>query len=251
VAKKKLDWYKMYPKDFDTDEAVKLMGLMEIGLFVMLLNHAWSNKSIPSDPESLARIARIPRVKFDPLWKLVSKCFVAREDGRLVNPRQEEERDEAKERSAHGKNGAEARWKGMPKRCSTDARASIEHQSSNATRVLPLLSASEKGSGEGLDVEDWFERIYSRHPKKGDKHLAQQYAVEALGGGRIDPALFERRHAAWCASEEWTWKNGARAPKLAQWILDEGWLYEPPGGSAEPTSQPELPLVRAPKDFVA
>jgi hypothetical protein len=85
----------------------------------------------------------------------------------------------------------------------------------------------------GEEFEEWAERQYARHPKKKDKQIFQQVAVEKIVDERLNPILFEERHKAWCASEDWKWKGGAKVPTLAQWILDDGWLYDPPRPEAE------------------
>lgn len=102
----RFEWYKKYPKDFHDDEVVKLMGLQEIGLYNILLDHAWTNGSIPENHEELAKIARVSKATIDKLWPLVGRKFSAAEEpepGRLVNARQERERLAASERSLKNK----------------------------------------------------------------------------------------------------------------------------------------------------
>jgi len=81
----------------------------------------------------------------------------------------------------------------------------------------------------GLPLDEFFEERYRAHPKKRDRTLAEQYMSQIPG---IETAEtqdeFRRGHDAWIRSEEWRWKNGAKAPTLAQFILDEGWKYPPP-----------------------
>jgi hypothetical protein len=94
----------------------------------------------------------------------------------------------------------------------------------------------EEGTPPSLDFHDWLERQYARHPKKRDKGLAERYAVESFEAGKFTLDEFERVHKLMCASEDWIWKNGAKAPTLAQWILDEGWRYPPVDEQATPPS---------------
>lgn len=83
----------------------------------------------------------------------------------------------------------------------------------------------------GTDFEAWFELQYSRHPNKREKTPSARLAAEAFAAGKFTLKDFDRRHAAWCATEAWTWKSGAKAPRsLGEWITDEGYRYDPPAG---------------------
>lgn len=91
-----LPYYKMYPKDFDADEAVRLMSLAELGLFLCCLNTAWANDGLPSDPDSIRVVAtRVSLAEFRKLWPKIEPAFPVSKDGRRRNPRQEKERGEA------------------------------------------------------------------------------------------------------------------------------------------------------------
>lgn len=85
----------------------------------------------------------------------------------------------------------------------------------------------------GFDFHGWLECQYARHPKKRDKGIATRYASESFAAGKFTLEEFESVHIAMCATDGWRWKDGAGAPTLAQWILDEGWRYPP----AEPADQ--------------
>lgn len=78
-------------------------------------------------------------------------------------------------------------------------------------------------------LSDWAECRYALHPKKGHKHAALRNLSEI--SGVTDPEWrkrFEEKHNAWIASDDWRWKGGAKAPWFDEWILDEGYLYDPP-----------------------
>lgn len=75
--------------------------------------------------------------------------------------------------------------------------------------------------------DDWFEDVYSRHPKKGDRGTAARYLSEVVESPGFTRTEFDRVHKLWCS--EWIRDQGGKfAPKLCQWILDKGWKY-PPG----------------------
>jgi hypothetical protein len=83
------------------------------------------------------------------------------------------------------------------------------------------------------DFEAWFERQYARHPNKRDKTPSARLAAVAFSEGKFALEEFEARHVAWCQTETWTWKNGARAPRsLGEWISDEGYRYDPRSAAA-------------------
>ena len=88
----------------------------------------------------------------------------------------------------------------------------------------------------------WFSRLYARHPKKKHKSLAYE-AIRRLWESSSDPqALFERIdrvHAYLCSTPDWKKNNGSFAPKLDEWIADEG--YEVTG---EHVDGPELPKLQ-------
>ncbi len=75
-------------------------------------------------------------------------------------------------------------------------------------------------------AHDWFEEMYTRHPKKKDRGLAEQNLSEVAVNG-FDRREFDRVHILWCA--EWAKDKPQFAPTLAQWILDQGWKYPPNG----------------------
>jgi hypothetical protein len=103
--------------------------------------------------------------------------------------------------------------------------------SSSGTVVVEKQSPQNGRQAElSFEIRDWFERQYARHPKKADRVLAEQQISEAIRLGKITMADCERVHIAWCESEEWRWKNGAKVKQTyAQWITDEGYRYMPNG----------------------
>lgn len=77
--------YQWYPKDYDTDEAVKLMTYEQEGIYRRLLDHQALHGSLPSDLRQIAML--VPKValkRFLSLWPGMSMKFTA-ENGRMVN----------------------------------------------------------------------------------------------------------------------------------------------------------------------
>jgi hypothetical protein len=80
-------------------------------------------------------------------------------------------------------------------------------------------------------LADFTERLYGFSQKRRDRILAESAIVEAFTGGKIGDdgvplAEVERRWKAQNATEDWRWKNGAKAQTLAQWITDGNYRYE-------------------------
>lgn len=108
--------FQWYPKDCDTDENVRCMDDAEFGFYVRCLNHAWLNNGLPESLEDIARIMGHTHGKIKKYWNRVGRCFVL-SDGRHKNSKQEGQRVTAREFrdevSAHGVDGASAKW-GIP-----------------------------------------------------------------------------------------------------------------------------------------
>ena len=96
------------------------------------------------------------------------------------------------------------------------------------------------------DGDIWFEEIYSRHPKKKDRTLAETLLSELKNLNRQE---FDRIHKLWCI--EWGKDQPKFAPSLANWISDQGWKYEPNGnssGASHKSNYPPLPTYEPPED---
>lgn len=77
--------YQWYPKDYDSDEAVKLMSYEQEGIYRRLLDHQALHGSIPAEPSEIAML--VPKVtlrRFLAVWPRIAGKF-ALVDGRLVN----------------------------------------------------------------------------------------------------------------------------------------------------------------------
>lgn len=105
--------YQWYPKDYDTDEAVKLMTYEQEGIYRRLLDHQALHGSIPALPAQIAML--VPKVslkRFLSLWPAIAVKFADR-DGRLQNGKLERvKEDTAAFREAKARGGrasAEAR----------------------------------------------------------------------------------------------------------------------------------------------
>lgn len=93
---KSLPYYPLYVDDFDEDPNVLAMNLAEVGLYQLALNESWKRGSIPAEPKALAVLIRRKPAEVCRAWPKVQPCWIENGiPGRLVNPRQERERDKA------------------------------------------------------------------------------------------------------------------------------------------------------------
>lgn len=97
----------------------------------------------------------------------------------------------------------------------------------NGLQSIPLPQPEpEPTVEETLAFSDWCEARYAKHPKKRDKFES----LRSLKRFCRDPAgraLFERNHDLFCETHEWTKQSGVFAPKLWEFVEDDGWKYPP------------------------
>lgn len=122
------------------------------------------------------------------------------------------------------------------------AKFSKGSSSSGIVVVESESSQNDHSPKSDFTIRDWFERQYARHPNKRDKILGEQQVSEHLRLGKLTLEDCERTHIAWCESEDWRWKNGAKVKQTyAQWISDEGYRYMPNGHAKAAESPYETP----------
>ena len=222
----RLPYFRMYPKDFDTDENVRMLDLTETGLFVLCLNHAWINDGLPADPEDIARALKIPNLS--KIWPRVSKCFYPDGD-RLRNKRQEEERSVAVAKSENNSRAART-----PRERLANAERTLSERKSNAERTLSerlsfdvqhARARAGSGSGSGFvsevseDFSERFSIAWSRH-RKNRREETRDLVAQILIGNGVDWDVFDRAHVGYCeywarhgwhvcpvSMLEW-WRNG-------------------------------------------
>jgi uncharacterized protein YdaU (DUF1376 family) len=248
---RELPYYKMWVKDFDTNENVRVLDFAELGLYVACLNHSWRNDGLPSDPREIARAIKATPKVFAKLWPRVSKCFALSDDGRVRNKRQEEERTRAAEKSAKSSQAVEIREKRRIERSSNDtsndhpralARADYAYDSVSGSSSEELEQKTNFVPREPVPIRtsrfpvaEWAERLYSQHPKKRERPLVEEACLKILKKcedlGVPPQPLFEkiaRIHALWAISEDWLKENARYCPRLAIWLDDEGWTTGAP-----------------------
>jgi len=138
-------WFPLYARDFLADDNVAAMTAEELGAYVRLLLHAWTNPGLPDDPKRLARLARISEDRWYEVWEAVEPCWTER-DGRLYQGRLEAERERAEQRACTAReNGARG---GRPRKTQSVPEPDAETQSvpSGIAKANPGESSAQSQS---------------------------------------------------------------------------------------------------------
>jgi uncharacterized protein YdaU (DUF1376 family) len=151
--------FQFYPKDFLTDENVRVMSLQERGAYITLICLCWTEGSLPSDANRLARLCGIPSTMFRKLWPAIAVCFREAGDDRLIHPRLEREREKQTSYRRRQSDAATLRWsqrhatavasysqatsEPMPETCHRNALLSSSSSVDLKTSSEPTITAPE------------------------------------------------------------------------------------------------------------
>lgn len=107
--------FQFYPADWVM--STRTMPAEARGVYIDLLSFAWTEDGLPADLAGLDSYVGLTKGKFKRLWDAhLAGRFEPRDDGKIVNPRQEVEREKQRrwrEKSAKGgKASGKARGKG-------------------------------------------------------------------------------------------------------------------------------------------
>jgi uncharacterized protein YdaU (DUF1376 family) len=159
---KELPYFRWFPKDAEADAKYAAMSLAELGLFHRCLNASWTNDGLPTNPEEIARVLRIPVKEFAKLWPRVVVCFSGQE--RLYNSRQEIERTRAISKSEQASDAVRRR-----RDRSTSDDTDVHTDDSSSDHIRPFESDSE-GSVFDLkqkrkpsmqaESDQWFDGVF-------------------------------------------------------------------------------------------
>lgn len=100
--------FQLYSNDFYVDTTD--WSPEEVGVYTRLLLVEWSNGPLPNDLDRLARIAGQTPKKFRHNWIYVSTKFVQNGEGKLINLRLEQTREEQRKYSESRSNNVKKRW---------------------------------------------------------------------------------------------------------------------------------------------
>jgi len=131
MPKNPVQFFALYPEDFQKDHLVKPMKAVHLGAYFSLILAAWDENppvSLPDDDETLATLARVDDATWKKIKGRVMACFVM-ENGRWVQKRLRKEYEKALEAIASKKKkakvAAEKRWS---EQCQTDATSNAQAQ---------------------------------------------------------------------------------------------------------------------------
>lgn len=182
----KLPYFPWYPQDCDTDERVRTMTDQEFGFFVRCLNHSWVNDGLPDSVAEIARIIGRTPAYATRMWKRIGPCFELHE-GRLRNPRQEQERIKAKTTSLARSNAAASRWDKQTE-CKSNANAyglqsyarsrepepDTDSKSEKHTHNVRAPLASDQTQTQTQTPSTRFEEFWEKYPRKQHRNQAAQ-----------------------------------------------------------------------------
>jgi len=125
--------------------------------------------------------------------------------------------------SRNGEETFQKQHETVPRARATESETDTEQKQSRADSVSPTI-----------DLAAFTERLYASGlpGKRKNRTLAEQAICDAYQRGKIGDGgvSFDQVESRWNAantSEDWAWKNGAKAQTLAEWITDGNYRYEP------------------------
>lgn len=214
MSKESAPAFQFYPRDFLTDERVRMMSHRERGIYITLLCLCWTEQSLPADLTALAKLVNVPAKPFIRLWEnsVLKGCFAIVND-RLRHKRLDAEREKQAQhhqiKSDSGKAGAEARWQGHSGANGSAIDVPMaKHSSSSATAsaTASSSSSSEKHKKQKPDFQG----------QKFDLFPWQRVKLERIFTGAYEWAIaFDKRIA----------DNGQTVPQdreaFWQWLLKQ------------------------------
>lgn len=227
--------FQFYPRDFLTSDKVARMSMTEVGIYFTLLCYAWMGHGLPKDLNQIAKLLRLPPVRFKKLWAgVLSECFEERK-GRLINPRQERQRKELEDYIAAcergGRRSADTRKEryGTSQPLRGDSRSDAEVVPNTASASLSASAIASSPSGERRAPIARRRRMDAAYEHEGGIYVPQRAHDDfsALHPGEDLIAWYE----SVCAS--WRGRNtGADMFKFWKARHDETWPPEKPSEAA-------------------
>lgn len=244
-------FYKMYPKDAETDENFRAMSDEELGFYWRCLNHSWLNNGLPSDAARRARVLGKSQHDHDRLWVVVGLCFqIAAEDSiRVINPRQEKERNEAKAKAEKAAESAKRRWTDAnvmrthsERICEVDAAQQCEGNARASGSGSVSVSGKDSPERKTIsirptpsNVEQRIRALADTQPDLQDYEPGISRAVQEIAGSaNPDTTLraMEENLPLWWAAM----RDGRAKVKKLRYVIGDG----------DYLRQPKAPVIQAP-----
>lgn len=223
--------FQFFPKDFLADENVALMTMAERGVYITLLCFCWTEGSVPSSIQSIARLCSMSSGSIKKMWPTIQRCFVET-DNRFRHKRLDAEREK---QAAWRNKLAESGRKGGLSR----DQASLKHTRMRA----PLESEGRKEQSEEFDLETAWLEFHEIYPAKGRSRQidAKGFYVEilmVLGDAARDKhiEIMKLMRDRWLPSDKWARGFVMREDEF---IRQESWNETP-----EPSPQYAARMIR-------
>jgi len=217
----KLPYFRWHPKDFDTDQNVRLMSMCEVGLYVLCLNHAWINGSLPNDVKKIAKIVGQPVAQVKKSWSAVAKCFEENAKGELINRRLEKEREWGTERHARAKEAVDLRGKKTRKNMGEEVE---NHDDPPAAH--PYVRAHASGSGSVSESESSFSGESSERGEEesapAEFPVVRRIWEKVIGRLKASERRSLEERVAQVPMPEDEWQERIEAYKQSQWAEKNG-----------------------------
>ncbi len=256
----RLPFFKWYPADAECDANFRAMDDADIGFYIRCLNHSWINGSIPADPIERARVLRTRVDVANRRWERVAKSFVnsTLDRDRLVNPRQELERESATSRCIKATESANRRYNrsanAVPTQCEGSAiqiQSQIQIEPPKPPAPVGARKRSKRDSPLNTEQKVWFDSWYELYPKKESVGQAEKTfgsMVTDLDTARaVFVAIREQRDGM---LQKIAAGERRFVPHPSTWISEKKWLDETAGPVVvSPVSQEPAEPVKCKPSF--
>jgi uncharacterized protein YdaU (DUF1376 family) len=238
--------FLFYIDDWLSSKKIDLMDAGEERGYLRLLLRAATEPDcgLPNDDAQLAVFSKLGSQWFRPTkdkeFRLGEKtsgmklreCFFE-QNGRLYNERLLKEfnhQNEVREKRVQaGSRGGNSRANALANAQQTGKQKATNDVCVSVSSFKEERSKKEAALMNGAlphDPEGWMLRLYARHPKKKNKPLVEHMVLKLWESAEDPQGLFEhidRVHAAKCADHDWQKSDGNFAPKLDEWLADDGY----------------------------
>ena len=175
-----MPFFPIYANELLADEDFQSWSPAERGCWLTLTARCWSDGSIPSNIERMAKLCSCNAEEMLKHWPSISSKFEeSQTEGRLISRRIEKERllaiSKAEKISSRGKSGATARWakekEVMLKHCLSNAKGILDDGTSPSPSPSPSplkiplpLSQKSQDDCQGV-VNSWNDKTAGKLPK--------------------------------------------------------------------------------------
>ncbi len=245
------------------------------GIYREILDLCYVQGSIPKDLKILAAQCDCSMADLETIWPVIGRhfCKHKRDAERLTNKTADVIRENClryfqrqKRNAQSGGNAKALGIKNIPSSGSATFKSgSAQYNTIQDNTIQKNTTTERRGAaltitpGEILQIADlgeFAERLYARHPKKRNKPLVEQFIAglprswelkaKRVGAETLDEflAVIEASHVAECSNADWQKEAGRYAPKLDEWLSDEGYTAHADRIRKQSVKIPEPPSAR-------